>query len=63
MIECRGILGWLLGHKYKAVYDTTDKIEFPPGLRGKNIYPEDFKNSTSMYVGSFCKRCGNTINV
>ena len=65
MIKCKGVLGWVFGHNYKAVYDTTQK--FPDVVAGVRIQTNQglatIMERTSIYVGSLCKRCGNTINV
>ncbi len=65
MDECKGLSGALFGHKYEAVYDTTRT--FPDHMAGVKIATLDgaevIMSKTSTYVGSFCKRCGKTINV
>jgi len=57
--DCVGITGWLFGHNFEAVYDTTGKIEVPSTLTSISATSLDvFRNETSEYVISVCKRCG-----
>jgi len=58
--ECKGIFGWMFGHKFGAVYE-----RIPPGhVNFKNIYfPDDQakiieKMTTNVFKGLYCPRCG-----
>lgn len=64
--ECDGgFIGFMLGHKYIAVYDESQT--FPDSMAGMKIQTvagaESIMTKTKTYAGSFCKRCGRTINV
>lgn len=61
--ECCGIMGWLFGHKFEAVYsygEPTITIPFAVTYMPGDIQAlEASKKQT--YKGHVCKRCGTKI--
>lgn len=64
MNKCNGILGTLLGHKFRARYDEWDELEMPP-CKVENIkgsFKTHFGTERKIYKGDVCKRCGTVVN-
>lgn len=73
MDKCKGILGWLFGHKYEHIYDT---LKYPimeidcqklfwsytySGTQDKLI--DSCIKTEKIYIKSICKRCGRVIEL
>jgi len=56
--NCKGIWGWLFGHKYRARFDSS--LPKNRDIKGTTKYMEACK--TKIYRGDVCKRCGNNVN-
>lgn len=71
MNNCKGIFGWLFGHKFEGHYNSTSTV--PGNLKIENglssltmsgyeqaALISELKNDTDTFVCCVCKRCGQT---
>lgn len=67
MNKCKGIFGWMFGHKYKHCFDSFEElpngtINLNPFWESSNTVIESFKMTKHIYKGHVCQRCGNLVN-
>ena len=56
---CQGLLSRMLGHKYRARYDSV----MPPGTTMKNFTKEALEAAKDhTYRGDVCERCGSRLD-
>lgn len=65
-MNCKGILGWLFGHKYTSIYNTYYDEQLPNKAsldRATPMLVQSIKTITKkeIYLYSHCKRCGDKI--
>jgi hypothetical protein len=68
--KCKGIFGFLFGHKFISCHDTN--IEYQDNKISENVmehivilngsYQNPILKKSSKYIKSICKRCGKEIN-
>jgi hypothetical protein len=64
-MKCKGIFGFLFGHKYQGRFSITESKRFPTrAIKVDQIFDvNDLKETdfTKTYVQDVCVRCGNII--
>lgn len=57
---CKGVAGFLFGHKFKHVI-TRDRVQLPNrNLEMRGFDLDEFRNETFHAI--YCQRCGKTIS-
>lgn len=56
---CKGVAGFLFGHKFKTVV-TRDRVQLPNrSLEMRGFDLDEFRNETFHAI--YCERCGETL--
>ena len=64
-LNCKGVWGWLFGHKYRAKYSYGEPTIAFKGFEADTVNKSIKVMNASkrkVYHGDVCRRCGNIVN-